>query len=555
MTRTTAIALVLLAAAACGKKKDTAPAVQTATATRQDIVVDVEATGVITPINPVQVKSKASGTVLKIYVETGKRVKRGDLLVKIDPRMPQNTYDQAAAAVKAAEASVAVTKTALDRSTALMNEGMLTAPELETAQLNYANAVSQQVAARTALDNASIALEDVTIRAPMAGIIIEKDVSEGQVIASATGNVSGGTTLLQMADLSQVMDSTLVGESDIGNVKAGLSATVKVDAYPTRVFHGTVEKISPEATVQQSVTMFPVFIRLDNADGALMPGMNSDVAVLVEQRDNVLAIPNDAVRGVKDLRAAATALGLDFASVQQQMGGGAGGRGGMGNGAPPSVSVTSGQCDSVQKVIDKDPTAKAKMQALRQQMQAPNADRQALFQQMRAVYDSLHIDAGVARACAQLRRASAGGTQLSAGGTTDEEGAQFGNTRPRPGLVFVQSGTTFVPRMLTLGVGNYDVTQVLSGLQEGEKVAMINAAILQAQRTQRQQQIQSRVGLPGVSQQGNQNAAQGNRQGGGQGQAGQGQGGQGRGQGGQAAQAPPPPPPPPPSGSRPPGAP
>jgi len=554
--RNAAIALVLLAAVACGKKAAVGPTVLTAAATRQDIVVDVEATGVITPINPVQVKSKASGTVLKIYVETGSHVKRGDLLVKIDPRIPQNSYDQAAAAVKAAEANVAVTKTALDRSTSLMNEGMLTAPELETAQLNYANAVSSLVAARTNLDNASIALEDVTIRAPMEGIVIEKDVSEGQVIASATGNVSGGTTLLQMADLSQVMDSTLVGESDIGNVRAGLSATVKVDAYPNRVFHGTVEKISPEATVQQSVTMFPVFIRLDNSDAALMPGMNSDVAVLVEQRDNVLAIPNDAVRPMKDLRVAASALGLDPVAVQQQLGGGAGGRGSFGNGAPPSVSVTSGQCDSVQKVIDKNPKASSQMQSLRKQMQAPNADRQALFQQMRTVYDSLHIDAGVARACAQLRRSSAGGTQMAAGGTTDEEGAAFGNTRPRPGLTFVQSGTTWVPRVVTLGVGNYDVTQVLGGLNEGDKVALLNAAILQAARNQRQQLIQSRVGLPGVSQQGNQSGAQGNRS-----------GAQGQRSGGatptkQGAQSTPPaqgtpaaPPPAPPSGSRPPGAP
>jgi hypothetical protein len=217
------------------------------------------------------------------------------------------------------------------------------------------------------------------------------------------------------------------------------------------------------------------------------------------------------------------------------------------------VSVSANQCDSVQKVIDKNPKASAKLQALRQQMQAPNADRPSLFQQVRAVYDSLHLDPGVARACAQLRRSSAGGTQLAAGGGYDESGAAPGSTRPHPGLVFVQTANgSFVPRVLTLGVGNYDVTQVLGGLNEGEKVALINAAMLAQARSDRQQQIQSRVGLPGVSQQGNQNAAQqgGARQGGGQGQGGQGRP-QGA-QGGQATQAPPPPPAPP-SGSRPPG--
>ena len=495
MNRTATLAVALIALAACTKKQAAGPTVQTATVSRQDIVVDVEATGVITPINPVAVKSKASGTVLKIFVQAGSLVKRGDLLVKIDPRIPQNQYNQDAAAVKAAEANVAVTKTAYDRNALLLKDGMITAPEFETAQLAYANAQSQLVASRTSLDNASIALEDVTIRAPMSGTVIEKDVSEGQVIASATGNLSGGTTLVAMANLGEVMDSTLVGESDIGNVKPGLSATVKVDAYPNRIFRGVVEKISPQATVQQSVTMFPVFIRLDNKDGALMPGMNSDVAILVEQRDNVLAVPNDAVRGTKDLMAAARALGLDPVKVRAALGGGGGT---AGNGAPASVSVSQSQCDSVQAVIAKSPDAQKKLQALRQQMQS-GGDRAAIFPQMKAVSDGLHLDAGVARACAQLRRGSAGGTALAAGGA--DEPPAVGNTKPRPGLVFIAANGTFVPKILTLGVGNYDVTQVLGGLQEGDKVALINAAMLQAARAEQQARIQSRVGLPGVSQQ------------------------------------------------------
>jgi HlyD family secretion protein len=227
-----------------------------------------------------------------------------------------------------------------------------------------------------------------------------------------------------------------------------------------------------------------------------MPGMNSDVSVLVEQRDNVLAVPNDAVRGMKDLTAAAMALNLDPVAVRAALGGGAGA---AGNGAPAAVSVSQTQCDSVQAVIAKNPAAQKKLQDLRQQMMS-GGDRAAIFPQMKAVYDSLHIDAGVARACAQLRRTSAGGTQMAAGGTVDEQPAA-GNTRPRPGLVFIAQNGTFVPKVLTLGVGNYDVTQVLSGLQEGDKVALINAAMLQAARAQRQQQINSRMGLPGVSQQ------------------------------------------------------
>lgn len=492
----------LLAAAmgvtACkGKKADPASAIQTATISRQDIVVDVEATGVIQPINAVQVKSKASGQVMHLHVVTGAQVKPNDLLVEIDPRDAKSRYEQAVAALQAAQASVTVTKAQLDRSQSLAKEGVITAPEVETAVLASANAVSNLVAARAALDQSKIALEDVTIRAPMAGTVIEKDVSEGQVISSATNTVGGGTTLLTMADLGQVYDSTLVSESDIGNVKAGQTASVKVDAYPNRTFTGKVERIAPQATVQQSVTMFPVLIRLDNRDGALMPGMNTDVSILVENADNVLAIPNDAVRSMKDAATAATALGLDPAAVRATLASQrAGGRGGAGG--ADAVAVTQSQCDSVQKVLASHPAAQVALSKYRQQMRTDTAHAAQLRARAKATTDSLHLDAGVLRGCMQLRRSSAGGSALSMGSGDETPGA--GNTKPHAGLVFVAANGTFEPRMAMLGVGNYDVTQVLSGLNEGDNVALINAAMLQQNRLERQQKIQSRMALPGVNQ-------------------------------------------------------
>jgi HlyD family secretion protein len=494
--RRTALVLVLaMGATACkGKKADPAAAIQTASIARQDIVVDVEATGVVQPINAVQVKSKASGQVMHLHVSTGSQVKLNDLLVEIDPRDAKSRYDQAVAALQAAQASVTVTKAQLDRSQSLANEGVITAPEVETAVLASANAVSNLVAAQAALDQAKIALEDVTIRAPMAGTVIEKDVSEGQVISSATNTVGGGTTLLTMADLGQVYDSTLVSESDIGNVKAGQAASVKVDAYPNRTFQGTVEKIAPQATVQQSVTMFPVLIRLDNRDGALMPGMNTDVSILVEHQDNVLAIPNDAVRSMRDAATAATALGLDPTKVRASL---ASQRGGGGASAP-AVAVTQSQCDSVQKILAAHPASQAALTKNRQQMRTDTAHAAQLRASVKATTDSLHLDAGVLRGCMQLRRSSAGGSALAIG--SGDEQPVIGNTKPHAGLVFVAANGTFEPRMAMLGVGNYDVTQVLSGLNEGDNVALINAAMLQQQRVQQQQKIQSRMGLPGVNQ-------------------------------------------------------
>ncbi|MBK5189590.1 MAG: efflux RND transporter periplasmic adaptor subunit, partial [Gemmatimonadaceae bacterium] len=470
--------------------------IQTAAITRQDIVVDVEATGVIQPINAVQVKSKASGQVMHLHVSTGSEVKPRDLLVEIDPRDARSRHDQAVAALHAAQANVAVTKAQLERSQSLAKEGVITAPEVETAVLAAANAESNLVAAQAALDQSKIALEDVTIRAPMAGTVIEKDVSEGQVISSATNTVGGGTTLLTMADLGQVYDSTLVSESDIGNVKAGQAASVKVDAYPNRTFQGTVEKIAPQATVQQSVTMFPVLIRLDNRDGALMPGMNTDVSILVEHADNVLAVPNDAVRSMRDAATAAAALGLDPEKVRTSLASQRGGANGGGN--TPAVSVTQAQCDSVQGVLAAHPASQAALSKYRQQMRTDTAHAAALRASMKATTDSLHLDQGVLRGCMQLRRTSAGGSALAMGGGSEVPAP--GNTKPHAGLVFVSANGTFEPRMAMLGVGNYDVTQVLSGLNEGDNVALINAAVLQQQRAQLQQRIQSRMALPWVNQ-------------------------------------------------------
>jgi HlyD family secretion protein len=530
---------IAIAAVGChGKKADPYAAIQTAPIARLDIVVDVQATGVIQPINAVQVKSKASGQVMHLHVSTGSQVKPHDLLVEIDPRDAKSRYDQAVAALHAAQANVTVTKAQLERSQSLAKGGVITAPEVETAVLAAANATSNLVAAQAALDQSKIALEDVTIRAPMAGTVIEKDVSEGQVISSATNTVGGGTTLLTMADLGQVYDSTLVSESDIGNVKAGQTASVKVDAYPNRIFQGTVEKIAPQATVQQSVTMFPVLIRLDNRDGALMPGMNTDVSILVEHADNVLAIPNDAVRSMRDAATAATALGLDpqkvRASLASQRNGGNGGgaRAGAGSSAP-AVSVTQAQCDTVQRVLSAHPASQAALTKYRQQMRSDTAKAVALRASTKAITDSLHLDQGVLRGCMQLRRTSAGGSAFAMG--TGDETPTPGNTRPHAGLVFVAANGTFEPRMAMLGVGNYDVTQVLSGLNEGDNVALINAAMLQQQRAQQQQRIQSRMGLPGVNQ-------QGGAAGGGRGGAGGGGGGGAGGAGAGAAGARPTPP-------------
>ncbi|HVZ76357.1 MAG TPA: efflux RND transporter periplasmic adaptor subunit, partial [Gemmatimonadaceae bacterium] len=328
--------------AACGHAASAVSAIETSPATQQDIVVTVEATGVIEPVDAVDVKSKASGQVVKMPIVVGSRVKEGDLVVQVDPRQMQSLYDAAKAAVAAATANLSVNRVALAREDSLLHQGAITAVEHETSVVAFANAQSALASAQSTLETATINLNDATVLAPMDGIVINKNVSVGQVIASATNVVGGGTSLLTVADLRRVLDSALVNESDIGSVKVGQSAAVTVDAFPTRVFHGTVLRISPQAIVQQSVTMFPVLVSLDNPEGLLMPGMSTDATIDITRVPNAVAVPNDAIGSTQEVATLAAVLGIPQPAVDSALAGartrgpqgvGRGGRGGRA-GAP-----------------------------------------------------------------------------------------------------------------------------------------------------------------------------------------------------------------------------
>ncbi|HTK48178.1 MAG TPA: efflux RND transporter periplasmic adaptor subunit [Gemmatimonadaceae bacterium] len=545
-------ALVLVAA--CGAKKDTMLSIATQPVERRDIVVDAEATGTVEPINVVEVKSKASGMIVKMPVETGTLVKPGDLLVQIETRDVQNQYDQAAAALAAARSRLEVATAAKRRADELFKSRIITTTEHETAQLDFANAQSALVAARTTLDINKQRLEDATVRAPVAGTIIEKDVALGTVITSATGAFGGGTTLLKMADLGQVRIRALFNETDIGQVNPGQPATVIVDAYPDRRFTGTVEKIEPQAVVQQNVTMFPVLVTLENREGLLKPGMNGETSVLVDQRTNVLAVPNDAVRNPREAAATAPMLGLSVDSVRSavaaQMASLGGGRGaprqsgepvssGAGQGGAADArqgtavaggggqgfqlpEVTDKDCSAVTAALAKRPGDQAKLDSLRQQMMSGAIDRDAMRAETQKIYAAAGVDARVAAAC--RRRAftggGAGGASFAGGNGGGAQGT--GGARRRPGLVFVKTGKSYEPRLVMLGESNFDFTEVLSGVKEGEQVALLAAAALQAQRQQNNERFRQVTGVPGMNQQGG--GAAGGRAGAGGGGARQGGG-------------------------------
>jgi len=425
---------------------------------RRDITMSVESNGTVEPIDLVEVKSKASGQILKMPVQVGSVVKAGDLLAQIDKVDVQNQYDQAAAALQAAQTKVTISTAQDKRSDALFADQIITAEEHEAATLDLANAQSQLVKARTDLDIARQRLADATVRAPIAGTVLVQPVSVGQVISSATSSVSGGTTLLQMADLRRVRIRALVSESDIGSVHPGQEASVQVDAYPQRTFRGVVEKIEPQAVVEQSVTMFPVLVSISNEDGVLLPGMNGEVTVVADQHTGALAVPLDALRTMKELPVVGKALGLDSDSLQAALraqraarAGGAGAdsaggargnrlaRGGGGAGGGSGAGGGRGAWGG---------------RAARGAGSGPGA--------------------GTGRAAGDSTRTSARG-------------------RGQAMIAFARTDRGVELRIVRVGLSDFDYAEVLGGLKEGDQVALLSVALLEAQRAENINQIRQRV--------------------------------------------------------------
>ena len=303
-----------------GCRESTPPLVYQAVAVeRRDIVISALAAGVVEPDVTVEVKSKASGELLEVLVESGDLVERGTLLVRIDQRQPRNTLALAAAELDVAQARLATEEAQKRRSEKLFKSESIPETEYEQALLEHVNARAGVVRASVAVENAQIEMDDTEVLAPITGTVIEKNAERGQVISSPIQAVSGGTVLLKMADLNLVQIRTLVDETDIGKISPGLRATVTVAAYPNRPFAGVVTKIEPQAFTEQNVTMFPVLVRIENRDALLQPGMNSEVEIHIGSRTRVLAVPNAALRTTRDVSSAASVLGLSMELVQTQL--------------------------------------------------------------------------------------------------------------------------------------------------------------------------------------------------------------------------------------------
>ena len=307
---TISLSIIFLASCGGGKKEEEFKFYTLKEAGTQQLELTVEASGTVEAISSIEIKSKASGQVLFLGAEIGDFVEKGIVLARIDQRTPTNTLAQANADLEVAKVRLSNAKNQFNRSKRLHDEGNISDKAFEDVQEASSSAQAQLVRAEVFLENARIALDDTSVRSPIAGTVISRLAEVGQVITSPTSAVGGGTLLMEMADLNKVRVRALIDEIDIGKISIGQEVTLKVSAYRDKRFTGVVSKIEPMSKVDQNVTTFPVLIDIENKDNLLLIGMNTDVEIEILNEEVALALPAGSLRTRKDIASVAPLLGI-----------------------------------------------------------------------------------------------------------------------------------------------------------------------------------------------------------------------------------------------------
>jgi HlyD family secretion protein len=334
------VAVGVIAAKSAGTKIDPT---KLATVDKGDLAKSVVATGKVTPITKVEVKSKASGIVKNLLVDYGDRVKKGQLLAQLDKVEIEAQVAQSKAALEAAQANLASAqadferskvdaegpdvpplKRAYDRAIGMAKDGVVSASALDDAEKNYTMAVNKQNVARAQVtvlkakiaqaqaqvvqDQANLKQLDeqlsyTDITSPIDGIVLSRDVQMGDAVSSILVLGSTATLVMTLGDTSEVYVKGKVDESDIGKVYLEQPARIKVESFKDKTFQGKVTKISPMGVEKDNVTTFEVRVSIQNPGGELKAEMTANAEIILDEHKNVLQIPEGAILYDKEKKA------------------------------------------------------------------------------------------------------------------------------------------------------------------------------------------------------------------------------------------------------------
>jgi HlyD family secretion protein len=481
-----------------GKKVDTSAVGQVqrlVKVIRGDLNLTVSANGVVQPINKVEIRSKAGGQILALNFEEGSYVQKGDLLVIVDTTQTKNEYEQAKADLASATQAVAQAENNSRRSKELYEKKLSSDQEFDQSKVDLVRAQTSLVRAKAALSTAEDKLRDTRVLAPITGVILSRSVDLGQIIASAVSNVGGGTVLATVADMEEVYVNTNVDEVDIGKVTIGQRAKVVADAFPEDSFSGEVLRISPLGKTQQNVTTFNVVVVVRNIGGKLKAGMSASVDIEIFRRQNVVLVPNEALKDPKSEQGQALMASVTVDS---------------------STTKPEGEQKSVAQAAQKE-EKEMTIEQIREKMQsATGEERDKLRAQLREKFQKLSPEerqkmfsqfggrmGGGQRG--EGGQGSGGGGMMSGQGSGDAGTRQrrlsqvnnLNETKER--VVLLKEGDKFVARLVKVGASNFDYAEVLEGLKEGDEIQVTTISRAKLAAEQMNERMRSNSGLGGMA--------------------------------------------------------
>lgn len=288
------------------KKGDKADYI-TAPVERRTITQIVEATGTIEPVNTVDIGSQVSGMINEIYVDYNSEVKKGQLLAQIDTSLFEAQLNQSKANIDNAKATLMKNKAVLEYDTKTYNRyknlyarNLVSKNDLDSAESAYKTDLAQVAAAKASImqaqanyNTAAANMRYTKIISPVDGIVISKEVEVGQTVAASFQT----PTLFTVAeDLTKMRIETSVSEADIGKVKEGQEVEYTLDGYPDSIFTGVVTQVRLSPTTESNVVTYTVIIEVENEESKLMPGMTANVSIITDKKENILTVPNQALK-------------------------------------------------------------------------------------------------------------------------------------------------------------------------------------------------------------------------------------------------------------------
>ncbi len=289
------------------KAADPAASFETVAVQRRDVESRATATGTVSALVTVQVGSQVSGRIQEILVDFNSPVKKGQVIARIDPQLLQAAVERARANLTAARANVQRARVEAEnsrrqaeRSKTLRDQQFISQSELDTAesaaQVSQAQVTSSEASlaqAQAALNEAEVNLRYATIVSPTDGIVISRSVDVGQTVAAS---LQAPTLFTIAEDLRKMQVNTSVAESDVGRLQDGMRATFTVDAWPGVTFEGVIRQIRNASQTVQNVVTYDAVIDVSNPELKLKPGMTANVTFVTARGENVLTVPNAALR-------------------------------------------------------------------------------------------------------------------------------------------------------------------------------------------------------------------------------------------------------------------